>query len=250
VDALSERKIESLRSISLKVAAWALGPGTDATPGENASAEAEFIRLAAEFRGDDRERDLMPAIIAQASSLGNLFKDLQGREKSRSPRKALVNREFDDWLERHRLDAAPGPAIAPAFDWKAVQQDWERATAELVTDPSNAMTSAVSALESVLKHVVEKSGGTVREGQKLHELWYDVRQILSRTLPPGPRSTALLNALQGLSDAVSALGALRNKVGSAHGRGQSHVPATRAEASLVVYGAGAIGKTIRDAFGE
>lgn len=242
--------IEGLRSIALRVAGFQIGPGTDASNEVNSAYEAEFRRIVREIVKYPEEVDLMPPFIAEADGLRGLFEDLQARHSSRAPRRHYVNSEFDGWRERRATRAVSGPPAPPAFDWRVVQQDWERAVAEIQTDPANAMTSAVSALESVLKHSIEKLGDGWTEADKLPELWAKVRVSLRKSRSSNPRNAALLRALDGLSDTVAALGTLRNKAGSAHGRGPSHDPASRAEASLVVYSAGAIGRTIRDVIGE
>jgi hypothetical protein len=245
-----EPLIDRLRFIVLKVAGFAIGPGTDASTEVNYAYEAEYRRIVRKIVRQPGEVDLMPPFIAEADGLRELFEDLQLRHSSRQPRRRYVNSEFDAWRARRAARSSSGPPPPPAFDWAVVQRDWERAVIELQTDPANAMTSAVSALESVLKHSIEKSGETWAETDKLPGLWAKARISVRKRLPSNPRSAAFLRALDGLSDAVAALGTLRNKAGSAHGRGMAHDPASNAEASLVVYGAGALGRTIRDAMGE
>jgi hypothetical protein len=242
--------IERLRSIALRTAGYQIGPGTDASDEVNKSYEAEFHRIVRNIVKHPGEADLMPPCIAEADGIRGLFEDLQARHSTRAPRRQFVNSEFDAWRVRRVTRSIGGPPAPPAFDWGLVQKDWERAVGELQTDPANAMTSAVSALESVLKHSIEKLGDSWADTDKLPDLWATVRSAFGKSLQPSPRSAALLRALDGLSAAVVALGTLRNKAGSAHGRGMAHDPASKAEASLVVYGAGAVGRAIRDAIGE
>lgn len=239
--------IERLRSIALRVAGFQIGPGTDATREVNDAYEKDFRRTVREILKEPGELDLVPPFIRDIGGLRDLFDDLQARHASRAPRREYVNREFDSWKARRVTRSSPGPPVPPAFDWKIVQQSWQRATVDLDVDRGSAMTSAVSALESVLKHAIEKLGDTWTETDKLPELWAKARSALRRELPINPRNAAFLRALDGLSETVAALGTLRNKAGSAHGRGEAHEPATRAEASLVVYGAGALGRAVRDA---
>jgi hypothetical protein len=245
-----EALIERLRSITLKVAGFSIGPGTDASAEVNNAYDAEYHRIVRKIAQQPGEVNLLPPFISESDGLRELFKDLQLRHSSREPRRRYVNSEFDAWRARRGARSIGGPPAPPAFDWGLVQKDWARAVDELQTDPANAMTSAVSALESVLKHSIEKLGESWAEADKLPELWATVRAALREKLQPRPRSAAFLRALDGLSDAVAALGTLRNKAGSAHGRGMAHDPASKAEASLVVYGAGAIGWAIHDAIGE
>jgi hypothetical protein len=245
-----EQLIERLRSITPKVAGFAIGPGTDASAEVNKAYDEEYHRIVRTIVKQPGEVDLIPPFISESDGLRELFEDLQLRHSSREPRRRYLNSEFDAWRARRAASPTSGPPPPPAFDWAVVQRDWERAVTELQTDPANAMTSAVSALESILKHSIEKSGETWSETDKLPELWAKVRTAIRTSLPSTPRSTAFLRALDGLSDAVASLGTLRNKAGSAHGRGMAHDRASRAEASLVVYSAGAVGRAIRDAIGE
>jgi hypothetical protein len=239
--------IERLRSIALQVAGYKIGPGTEAAPEVNAAFEKEYDQLVKQILKQPGEVELLPPFIRDIGGLGGLFADLQARQASRTPRRDYVNREFDEWRARRTSRAPRGPPAPPAFDWEIVQKSWQRAIDDLDTDNESAMTNALATLESVLKHSIEKCGDTWLETDKIPELWSKIRTSLRRKLPVNPRNDAFLRALDGLSNAVAALGTLRNKAGSAHGRGATHDAASKAEASLVVYAAGAIGRAIRDA---
>ncbi len=84
-------------------------------------------------------------------------------------------------------------------------------------NPENAVTRSISAVESVMKECHDKLARPPAGSQDITGLWKSTRELLDFAVMDASGATVqLINVLGGL---MSSLGALRNSLGDAHGRG-------------------------------
>lgn len=129
--------------------------------------------------------------------------------------------------------------VVDHFDAEKISQDWREALSRRADDPDGAITSARTLLESTCKHILDQAGVTYDDKIKLPKLYQLTAKQLK--LAPNQQTEATLRQVTGgCAAVVSGIGAMRNKLGDAHGRGPvGPIPAPR-HAQLAVNLAGAL----------
>jgi hypothetical protein len=114
-----------------------------------------------------------------------------------------------------------------AFDPDQIGERWQRALDSRSKDPERAITLARTLLEDVCKWILHEAGESWEEKDDLPVLY----KKLSKTLNLAPddyTEQVFKQILSGCQSVVTALGALRNKLGDAHSIGPRRIrPATR-----------------------
>lgn len=114
-----------------------------------------------------------------------------------------------------------------AFDPDQIGERWQRALDSRSNDPERAITLARTLLEDVCKWILHEAGESWEEKDDLPVLY----KKLSKTLNLAPddyTEQVFKQILSGCQSVVTALGALRNKLGDAHSIGPRRIrPATR-----------------------
>jgi hypothetical protein len=124
--------------------------------------------------------------------------------------------------------AGDGPSdLTARFGSEAVNEEIERIRLNLDTDPSAAITASRALVESSCKAVLERMGQSVNDKDELPALYKKAAAAL-RLDPTQHEEAIYKQTLQGLVSSVQGLAELRNKMGSAHGKGVKAVrPAPR-----------------------
>lgn len=105
-------------------------------------------------------------------------------------------------------------------DLAGVDKEFERAMANVETDPPAAITAACSILESLFKVYIEDTDGLgMPSDQSLKPLWRTASKHLGLD-PSAIEDEDIKKVLSGLSSVVDGIGSLRTHAGSAHGRGR------------------------------
>jgi hypothetical protein len=115
-------------------------------------------------------------------------------------------------------------------------------------DPEGAITASRTLLESVCKHILDSKGEEYDDNRiELPELYKKTSSLLN--LAPDLHSETIFKQILGnCSGVVSGLGALRNKLGDAHGKGQRSVRPKPRHARLAVDLSGAISQFLVETF--
>lgn len=113
--------------------------------------------------------------------------------------------------------------ILEKLDSKAVQHDFEKAIERTEKDPTGALTSACSLLESVFKNILLATKTELPSKETIQGLRDAVNQKLELTpmhakSRPSEYAEDIVMVLQGLSSVVQGIGSLRTHAGDAHGR--------------------------------
>ena len=121
-------------------------------------------------------------------------------------------------------DLTPAAQSATArleeLDWEAVRKSWSAAADKVADDPEGAITATRTTLESVCKHICDERGTPYEEGGDLEKLYKAA--AASMYIAPDRHSEQIIKQiLSGVTTVVTGLGAMRNSLSDAHGRGKN-----------------------------
>ena len=153
---------------------------------------------------------------------------------------------------RYRLcEAAQRGAIVGNLSSKAevlsldtVNRDLERALANVIDDPEDAVTSACSTVESVCRSVLVEMKVPLPQKKDLSGLYRAVRGVLGlapeRSDLPAEIADDVRKILSGLITSLEGIGALRTHAGDAHGRERGYRRIDARIARLAIHAASTI----------
>lgn len=119
---------------------------------------------------------------------------------------------------------------------ESVNLEFDRAIANLETNPREAVSAACNILESVFKVYIEENGLEMPKKQDLKPTWSIVRDSLNFN-PASVEDRDLKEILSSLAGVVSGVGALRTHASSAHGGGKKVYRLAPRHARLAVHSA-------------
>ncbi|WP_323771988.1 abortive infection family protein [Antarctobacter sp.] len=123
------------------------------------------------------------------------------------------------------------------FETSQVSPRWQAALKSRSSDPERSITLARTLLEDVCKWILHEAGDGWEEADDLPALYKKTAKVLS--LAPDDHTEQIFKQiLGGCQSVVSALGALRNKLGDAHSIGPKRVRPAARHAELAVNLAG------------
>ncbi|HEY4176582.1 MAG TPA: abortive infection family protein [Kofleriaceae bacterium] len=131
-------------------------------------------------------------------------------------------------------------AVATEFGFSKVMQDWAEAQRAVFQSPDAAMRAASVLLETTLKHIYKNRGIELPSDKSIGPLY----ATLMKQVPPliaGDRAAGddVAAMIRGLAGVVQNIGALRTKLGDAHGKSPGQATGGLDEARLAVDAAGA-----------
>jgi hypothetical protein len=203
---------------------------------------ADFMRLRQEIVNDGRVKGKIPDIIRKYRDRGQFWQFIKNKFHSYRERREYIWQEIRpliDYLEAQ--DRSPGvQPITEAlvnFDSQHVHDAWQKALDRRVRDPEGAITAARMLLESVCKHILDETGKPYGSDFDLPKLWALTAENLN--LAPHQHQEEVFKAILGnCQSVVNYLGAIRNKIGDAHGQGKLAIKPKPRHAELVVNLAG------------
>lgn len=211
-----------------------------ATGGETFALEYEEIRD--RLLRDSRVYHKLPRFIKTCSNLDQFWNFIQPKFAHYSERRTYISNELDPILiELFDNEQSPGAKstdkILEKVDAEHIRDAWEKARDRRVNDPSGAITAARTLLESVCKFILDEKNVSYHDQADLPKLYFEAASLLN--LAPSQHSEKIFKQILGGSQAVvEGLGALRNRLGDAHGKGASSFKASPRHAELAVNLAG------------
>jgi hypothetical protein len=124
--------------------------------------------------------------------------------------------------------------VLQARDLAGVDQEFERALANVEKDPPAAITAACSILESLFKVYIEDNDIEMPSDQSLKPLWRTASKHLGLD-PSAIEDDDVKKVLSGLNSVVDGIGSLRTHTGSAHGRGRRPYQLQARHARLAIH---------------
>jgi hypothetical protein len=206
--------------------------------------DTEYKALRSYFMARADTKALLPDFVRRCSDTAQFWGFVKYEYASYQERREFIWDRFRPLIEQLEAhDRAPGViAITDtltAFDPDNVQVAWQKALDRRTSDPEGAITAARSLLETVCKHILDDAGAPYPDDADLPKLWAMAAEKLN--LAPSQHQEGVFKAILGNAQSVvNHLGAIRNKIGDAHGTGRRPVKPKPRHAELAVNLAGAM----------
>lgn len=205
--------------------------------------ENVYSSIRREFMNSDA-KSLLPEIIKTCRdkrSVWSYLKNVASGQNSWGLRRGHIYKSFEPFLDHlEKGNHSPSDENISkstfSFDADGVHIEWQKALKRRQDDPEGAITAARTLLETVCKHILDKTG-VHYSNDDLPRLYGKTAEALN--LAPSQHTEATFKAiLGGCYTIVQNLGSLRNKLSDAHGQGKHRVRPLPRHATLAVNLAG------------
>ncbi len=207
--------------------------------------EADFADLRRYFVNHEDLSQLLPRWFAAQRSLNQFWNFIGDEFPSYRERRKYLWNEFHPLLTRLET-ATVSPAEEDiedglkAFSSEGVNRAWKQMVQRVGNDPEGAITASRNLLETVLKHILDSRNITYDTVSiELPDLYKAVQKELGLA-PEQHQEQIFKQILGGCSGVVNGLGAMRNRLGDAHGVGMRTVRPAPRHARLAVNLAGSM----------
>jgi hypothetical protein len=186
----------------------------------------------------------LPAFLATCRTLDEFWSFIKYEYAHYAERRNFIKDAFHPLLiHLEQLSNTPADATTTAgltkVDSTHIQLAWHKALERRTSDPDGAITAARSLLESVCKHILDDRGVAYDDKADLPKL-YGILAAELKLAPSQHTELVFKQILGGCHTVVEGLGAMRNKLGDAHGTGKRGVRPAPRHAELSVNLAGAV----------
>ena len=201
----------------------------------------DFDELRRYFLNTPSTKSLLPSFVRTNRDLAQFWQFIKSKFGHYAERRDFIYTEFApllDFLEGASTPSSQGISeVLSKYDPDAVHAAWSKALERAGTDPEGAVTAARSLLETVCKHLLDELGVTYGNSPDITKLYSLISKALN--IAPDQHSELVFKQiLGGCTTVVCGLGALRNKLGDAHGKGKVSVKPLPRHAKLAVNLAG------------
>jgi hypothetical protein len=189
--------------------------------------------------GNKSLEKLLPEWIKTKRTVDQFWTFIKGRFSTYQERRNFLWSEFVPVLNYLETKSTSPLEESIVFDEAHIHAQWQKALERRQTEPEGAITSARSLLESILKYILDEQEIDHNEAAELPELYREVAKSLNLA-PENHQEQIFKQILGGASGIVSGLGALRNKLGDAHGKSKKSVKPSERHSELAVNLAGSM----------
>lgn len=180
---------------------------------------------------------LLPEWVVSKRTIDQFWTFIKGRFSTYQERREFLWNEFSPLLNYlEKKTSSPLEEII-VFDEAHIHDQWQKALDRKQTEPEGAITLARTLIESILKHILDEQNIEYNDGADLPELYKEVAKSLNLA-PENHQEQIFKQILGGSSSIVSGLGALRNKLGDAHGKSKKSIKPSERHSELAVNLAG------------
>ena len=214
--------------------------------------DTTFQEIRAAVLGIQDLRPLLPPFVTNCRTSAQFWAFIKGKAAHYYQRDAIVWEGFAPafaYLETQggSPSAAAITEVLKVFDADHVNAVWQKALARKNTDPEAALTSARALLESTCKHILDGLGVAYNDAADLPDLYSLVAKSLK--LSPSQHTEQIFKqVLSGCHSVVQGLGAMRNRLGDAHGKGATSYRPLPRHAALAVNLSGAMAMFLVETF--
>lgn len=214
--------------------------------------EREFRQLRTELLEAPTLSDRLPRFVRTHRDLRQFWPLFKQVSSTYQGRREFIWSEFGPLLDELELGAGvPGDVgvtdALSVLTSASVHNAWQTALERRQSDPDGAVTSARTLLETVCKHILDAAGIEYDAGADLPKLYRLTSEALN--LAPSQQTEPILKQiLGGCTTVVEGIGAMRNKLGDAHGKGEKDVHPDSRHAELAVNLAGATATFLVDSW--
>jgi hypothetical protein len=206
-----------------------------------ASDDPQYKTLRQRLLKDPIVGPLLPRYIKTCRDLAQFWAHIKPTQGYQA-RRELIWGQFRPILERleqqNPADSVIGDVLH-AFNPDTVRAAWQRALDRRATDPEAAITAARTLLETTCKHILDSDGVQYQDSAELPQLYRATATHL-RLAPDQHTEQVFKQILGGCQTVVEGLGAIRNRLGDAHGKGKARAKPGPRHAQLAVNLAGAM----------
>ena len=181
----------------------------------------------------------IPNWIAQKRTIDQFWTFIKGRFSTYQERREFLWNEFVPVLNYLENKSTSPLEESISFDEAHIHSQWQKALERKQLEPEGAITSARTLIESVLKLILDEQKIEFNDGAELPDLYKEVAKSLNLA-PEQHQEQIFKQILGGASGIVSGLGALRNKLGDAHGKSKKSVKPSERHSELAVNLAGSM----------
>lgn len=186
-----------------------------------------------------RLESLLPNWVKTKRTVDQFWTFIKGRFSSYQERREFLWEEFATVLNYLETKSTSPIESTIIFDEAHIHIQWQKALERKQLEPDGAITAARTLIESILKHILDEQEIQYNDGADLPDLYKQVAKSLNLA-PEQHQEQIFKQILGGASSVVSGLGALRNKLGDAHGKSKRSVKPSDRHSELAVNLAGAI----------
>lgn len=182
---------------------------------------------------------VLPKWINTNRTVDQFWTFIKARFGTYAERREFLWKEFEGLLNHLEKNLKSPLSEVIVFDESHIHILWEKAIERKENDPEGAITSARTLIESVLKYILDDQSIEYNDGSDLPILYKEVAKFLN--LAPEQHNEGIFKQiLGGVTSVVSGLGALRNKLGDAHGKSKTNVKPSLRHSELAVNLAGSM----------
>lgn len=204
----------------------------------------EYQRLRKELLAIPRVKEQLPSFLRTCRDTGAFWSFIKPVHPRWEGRRQYLRNAFEPVLSMLETETASpseenvSKTIAK-LNSEHVAEAWRKALERMNDDPEGAITAARTLVESVCKHVLDESGVLYDEKDDLPKLYGLTAELLN--LSPSQHTQQIFKQiLGGCKSVVEGLGALRNKLSDAHGKGKKAPKPSPRHAELGVNLAGSM----------
>jgi hypothetical protein len=204
----------------------------------------DYKKLRQELLNEPSLGDKLPRYVRTCHDIFQFWQFIKFKYPSYAERREYIWGEFNPILNmlESKNNSPPDAIITEIIkevDSDTIHEGWQRALNRRFDDPEGAITAARSLLESVCKYILDASKIEYNDGIELPKLYKLTAEKLN--LAPNQHTEDIIKQILGGATAVvEGLGALRNKLGDAHGKGKFYAKPETRHAELAVNLAGTI----------
>ena len=207
--------------------------------------EADYIYLRKYFLENTATKDLLPRWVRTNRNSSQFWQFIKHKFGTYAERRNFIWEEMNPLLEftesKQTFPAEKSISeVLQKFDEAGINQAWKKALERKASDPEGAITISRTILESVCKYILDEEKIEYDENKiDLPELYKKTAKELN--LSPSQHTEDIFKQiLGGCSGIINGLGALRNRLGDAHGKGKTTVKPAPRHAELAVNLSGAM----------
>lgn len=192
---------------------------------------------------------LLPKWLNATRAPNQFWTFIKARYSTYQERREFIWGEFNILLSHLETGKTSPLNEIIVFDEVHLHSLWEKALERKESDPEGAITSARTLIESVLKYILDDQSIPYIESADLPVLYKEVAKSLN--LAPELHNEGIFKQiLGGVSSVVTGLGALRNKLGDAHGKSKTNVKPSVRHSELAVNLAGTMAVFLFKSYSE
>jgi Abortive infection C-terminus len=199
--------------------------------------DEEYSVLREELMKHSRVGPALPRFVRTCRDALQFWQFIKHEFSTYAERRQFLWDAFRPLIEDLESGGTPGErdatAILKSLTDEAIHEVWERALSRRVDDPEGAITTARTLLETVCKRILDAETIEYPEDGDLPKLYKLTAETLK--LAPSQHSEQVFKQiLGGCTAVIEGLGALRNRLGDAHGKGKKSAKPSARHAQLAV----------------